>query len=270
MEKNILNNFQAQFDGFYATPHLFLDRICGLQPLLLPKRTTPVFEGIGLEKIRLGQRVERFVTTELLEHSNIQVIAENLQIRTENKQTIGELDVLYLEEEQAVHLEIQFKYYLYDLSLGETEIDHCVGPMRRDTLNQKLSKLRDRQLPLLHTDETQKYLTALGYNSNDFIQKIYFKAQLFIPYGKEIVLKTLNPACIYGYYICYAALEQLEAAQFYKPKKTDWLLEVTPTVFWLTYLEILPVLQHYQKEGYAPLVWVRQEDMEIFKCFVVP
>ncbi len=269
MEYSGLENFQAQFNGFYHTPHLFLQDLQGLQPLRIPKRELPVFRGKGLEKIRLGQRVERFVTTELLLDNSISLLAENLQIRTAQKHTIGELDVLYMDGNQPVHLEIQFKYYLYDTAVGTSEIDHCVGPMRRDTLCKKLTKLKEKQLPLLFAKETEKYLEELGVDAMNFIQKIYFKAQLFIPFGEKVTFEVLNPACVYGYYISYRAFEQLETAHFYMPRKVDWLLDVSPDVLWLSYDKILPVLQKFQEEQYASMLWVRQKNNNIIKCFVI-
>ena len=194
--KDISDNLQAQFNGFYNTPHFFLNAVNGMQPLHPIKQNTPVFSGSNLEKIRLGQRVERFVSTELLQFKNIKILSENPQIKTEANLTIGELDCLYLDNEKPVHLEIQFKFYLYDETLGETEIDHCIGPMRRDTLNKKLSKLKNRQLPLLYKPETKPLLGSFNLKAEDFKQQIYFKAQVFVPYGKTIQLKTLNPDCI--------------------------------------------------------------------------
>ena len=244
--------------------------VWGLQPFLtLNNAIPPVYNGTGLEKIRLGQRVERFVTAELKQFEDIHVIAENLQIRTENKQTIGELDVLIKEGAQLTHLEIQFKYYLYDPALGTTEIDHCIGPMRRDTLNQKLAKLKEKQFPMLYAEETKRYLDQLEVKAADFVQKIYFKAQIFLPYGSAITLKTLNPECVYGYYVRYADFEQFAKAQFYKPKKTDWLLDVSLDVPWVSYEEVLPMMKHYQEEQYAPMLWIRHENNEVIKCFAV-
>ena len=42
------------------------------------------------------------------------VLSENIQIQENVNQTIGELDCLFLDESQPIHLEIQFKFYLYD------------------------------------------------------------------------------------------------------------------------------------------------------------
>lgn len=267
--KETSNNLQAQFSGFYNTPHLFLKPVLEMNPLLLPKQNTPVFSGDNLDKIRLGQRVERFVTTELLQNKSIKILYENPQIQTETNQTIGELDCLYLDGEQPVHLEIQFKFYLFDESLGETEIDHCIGPMRRDSLIQKLTKLKEKQLPLLYANETKQLLENFNLKPEDFIQKIYFKAQLFVPFNKTIQLKKLNPECIYGFYFKYAEISKFKNYKFCKPKKTDWLLDVTPNVAWKTYETILPELKVLETEKYSPLLWLKHENGKINKCFVV-
>lgn len=267
--KDNSDNLQSQFSGFYNTPHLFLEPVKGMLPLIIPKQNMPIFEGFGLEKIRLGQRVERFVTTELNQNENIKVLCENPQIQTETNLTIGELDCLYLEGEQAVHLEIQFKFYLYDETLGRTEIDHCIGPMRRDSLLEKLTKLKIKQLPLLYANETQPLLDRLNLKAEDCIQKIYFKAQVFVPYGKTIQLKNLNPECVYGFYFKYSDLPTFKRSKFYKPKKTDWLLDVTSNVDWKRYDEILPELKVFEKEKYSPMLWLKKENGEIEKCFVV-
>jgi len=87
---------------------------------------------------------------------------------------------LYLDGEQAIYLEIQFKFYLYDKTLGETEIDHCIGPMRRDSLLIKLAKLREKQLPLLYTNETKVLLISLFlfYRGQDICHLFYLTSCL--------------------------------------------------------------------------------------------
>lgn len=266
--KDLHENFQPQFSGFFNTPHLFLESVFGMQPFLKTVKSMPAFNRNMPKNIRLGQRVERFVAEELSQINSITLLSENCQIQTQTKQTIGEIDCLLLDNKQPIHLEIQFKYYLYDETLGETEIDHCIGPMRRDTLKQKLFKLKEKQLPLLYHPETKTLLNSLNLKATDFKQHIYFKAQLFMPYGKTIKLKQLNPDCIYGYYFKYNMLHQFKDYKFYKPKKTDWLLDVTTNVNWKTYEVILPELLIFEAEQYAPLLWIKHENGLIDKCFV--
>lgn len=262
-------NLQPQFSGFYNTPHLFLQPIFGMNPFLKTVKKTPIYNGNIASNIRLGLRVERFVSCEISNIKTINVISENIQIQTNAKHTIGELDCLYLDGKQPVHLEIQFKYYLYDNTLGKTEIDHCIGPMRRDSLTEKLNKLKKKQLPLLYHKETKPLLDSLNLKAEDFKQQLYFKAQLFVPYGNQIELKTLNNNCIYGFYFKYVDLPKFKDFKFYKPKKIDWLLDVTPNVNWKIYKQILPELKILEAEKYSPLLWLKHNNGEIKKCFVV-
>jgi len=263
------NDFQKQFIGFSKTPHLFKSEINGLVPYLESPYKTIVFNKAINPKIRLGLRVERFVSEELKLNPEIHILIENYQVQ-ENKHTIGELDCLLLKNKSPVHIEIQFKYYLIDPRLGGSEINQCIGPMRRDTLNEKLSKLKNKQLPLLFARETKPLLDRLNLLASNFEQYIYFKAQLFTPYGTTMELKELNPNCIYGFYFNYAELSRFKDCKFYKPQKTDWLVDLSPNVDWLSYNGILPQLKQYELEKYAPLLWLKYPNGELTKCFVVP
>ena len=259
---------QQQFSGFFNTPHLFSNNINGMVPHLTLRNKTSVFQGNAIKNIRLGQRVERFVSSELLQYDNVTILAENPQIKRD-KITIGELDCLFLKDETPIHLEIQFKYYLFDPNLGKTEIDHCIGPMRRDSLNEKLTKLKNKQLPLLYAPETKPLLDSLNLDAKDFKQRIYFKAQIFMPFGKNFKLKTLNPDCVYGFYFNYQDLYKFKDYKFHIPKKTDWLLDLETNVNWKTYDVILPELNVFESEGYSPMLWIKHPKGLLNKCFVV-
>ncbi len=265
---NKVEELQQQFSGFFNTPHLFSNSINGMIPYLTNKKKTPVFQGKKIKNIRLGQRVERFVGSELTQYDDITILVENPQIKNE-KITIGELDCLFLKDETPIHMEIQFKYYLFDPNLGETEIDHCIGPMRRDSLNEKLAKLKNKQLPLLYAPETKSLLDSLNLQAKDFEQRIYFKAQIFMPYGKDYQLKTLNSDCVYGFYFDYKDLSMFKNFKFYIPKKTDWLLDLTTNVNWKVYDSILPKLRIFESEGYSPMLWLKHPKGHLNKCFVV-
>ncbi|WP_397362731.1 DUF1853 family protein [Olleya sp. R77988] len=262
-------HFQAQFRGFFNTPHLFQSKIEGMQPFLKTVDKVFSFNANIKPNVRLGQRVEQFVFEELKHIKSLQILAENQQIQKDNKQTLGELDCLFLDNEQPVHLEIQFKYYLYDDTLGNTEIEHCIGPMRRDSLTEKLNKLKQKQLPLLYANETKPLLDSLNLKAKNCIQQLYFKAQIFVPYGKQIELKTLNNACVYGFYFNYKQLHLFEDCKFYIPKKTDWLLDLDTNVNWSTFKQIQPQLAVFETENYSPLLWLKFPNGELTKCFVV-
>lgn len=265
----IEDHLQTQFNGFYNTPHLFSEEIMGMKPLLTQVEQTPQFQLEPIKNLRLGQRVERFVSQELNLNPSVKILAENCQIQNE-KLTIGELDGLYLIDGIPTHLEIQFKFYLYDESLGETEIERCIGPMRKDSLVEKLTKLKQKQLPLLYSKYTEPLLQELDLDANKIQQKIYFKAQIFKPLNNNTSFKTLNNNCVYGFYFNYKDLVTFSDCKFYKPKKVDWLVNVNSHTNWQTYEKILPQLKIYETEKYAPLLWLKKPNGELHKCFVVP
>ena len=262
-------NLQATFSGFFNTPHLFFNKIFGMQPFVKQLGSPFVFNKAVRTNIRLGQRVEQFVFEELKQFKNISVLAENIQIQNNQNLTIGELDCLYLDEEQAVHLEIQFKYYLYDSTLGPNEVDCLIGPMRRDSLIEKLNKLKNKQLPLLYNQATKPLLDRLQLKAENIKQQLYFKAQIFVPFGQSIQFKTLNNDCIYGFYFNYSQLPQFSDCQFFIPQKIDWLLDLDITVHWMGYDQIMPQLDSYKAEKYAPLLWLKCPNGTVTKCFVV-
>ena len=95
--------------------------------------------------------------------SKFELLAANLQIHSE-KETLGELDYIVrnLETEKIVHIELACKFYLYDENAGELEEQKWIGPNRKDSLFDKLEKVKRKQFPLLYTTETLQKLTALG------------------------------------------------------------------------------------------------------------
>ena len=264
-----IENYQAQFSGFFKTPHLFCAEILGMQPFLKQLQTEFSLNTQIKPNIRLGQRVEQFVFEELKQFNTIKILSENAQIINKDRLTIGELDCLYLEHEQVFHLEIQYKFYLFDPNVGTTELDHCIGPNRKDTLIQKLNKLKTKQLPLLYANDTKPLLEYLQIKANAIKQQLYFKAQLFMPYGENIQLKTLNNDCVYGFYFKFKNLPDFKNCKFYIPKKLDWLVDVHPNVDWQNYKQVLPQLETFFSEQYAPMIWLKKPNGTIYKCFVI-
>lgn len=260
---------QVQFSGFFNTPYLFKTSIKDLQVFTKQLDTTFVFNSDVRTNIRLGLLVEQFVFEELNRFESTAVLAKNIQIQENANLTVGELDCLYTYKTQVYHLEIQFKFYLYDATLGASELDGLIGPMRRDSLVEKLDKLKYKQLPLLHKSVTKTYLNNLKLDSENIKQQIYFKAQLFIPYGQNITFKTVNNACVYGFYFNYNQLGTFKTCKFYIPKKIDWLLDVHTYVDWLSYAKVKPKLEVYQSEQYSPLLWLKFPNGNLTKCFVV-
>lgn len=270
---NKISNTQIikqQYYGYCKTPNLwFADTVLGLNQFKEENVSTPLhIDAQNLPK-RLGKRVEHFVFHNLKQNPNVTLLAENLQIQ-HNNQTIGELDALIVNKLQAIHLEIIYKFYLYDPSVGTTALDHWVGPNRKDALIKKLDKIQHKQLPLLYKPETRSYLNRLDLNIHDIEQQVLFKAQLFMPFhAKATAIAPINKNCIRG---CYYTLEQLPSlhnCKFYIPPKLDWLIQVHDNVEWLDYSSITKTLQVFLAQKQAPLVWIKHPDNNLESCFVV-
>lgn len=241
----------------------------GLVQLKLPKKNTKQFNEVINPNLLLGKRVERFVSSELQEYTNIEILQENIQIQNQ-KITVGELDCILKQDNTPVHLEVVYKFYLYDSSVGKNELDHWIGPNRKDDLVKKLTKLKNKQLPLLYNNYSQPTLDNLNLKSENIEQRVLFKAQLFVPYHQsQIDFKQLNKACLSGFYINQEELDQFKACQFYIPSKANWLKDITANVDWLSYDSFSETIEPLLLEKIARLSWIKFPNGTIQKFFVV-
>lgn len=263
-------NLQLQYQGYLNTPLLWGNKaILGLEQLELPDPNTIYLNEWIEDKVRLGKRVERFVNAELNQHRNIEILLENIQIKQE-KITIGEIDCILKKDGIPIHLEIIYKFYLYDPLGGTTEIERWIGPNRNDSLVQKLNKLKDKQLPLIYKTQAKTVLDTIPVKPEDIVQRVCFKAQLFTPYqANNDNLKLLNKDCLKGFYINYADIDQFSNCQFYIPTKADWLIEVQPQVDWISFLQFKESITPQILEKRAPLCWIKYPNGVTSKFFVV-
>tara|TARA_R110002095_G_scaffold203890_1_gene186244 strand:- start:76 stop:870 length:795 start_codon:yes stop_codon:yes gene_type:complete len=260
---------QKRYEGFLNTPCLWKgDTVSNLSQFEIISKSDKI-DVIIDKKLRLGKYVERFVSFELEQQENISILAENIQIQ-DGKITLGELDCLLLKSNKPIHLEIIYKFYLYDASVGETEIEHFIGPNRKDSLKEKLTKLKDKQLPLLHSTECKNFLNELNLLSEDISQQVYFKAQLFMPFSKQnMQLKTLNTACIVGFYVNENELNNFSDCKFFIPQKKDWLVFPHTNINWLNFTDFKAIVQDYFEQQFSTLCWVKLKNGELKKVFLV-
>ncbi|MDO5970118.1 DUF1853 family protein [Flavivirga aquimarina] len=260
---------QKRYIGFLNTPFLWKsDIVAHLNQFEIVSKSNKIDISID-ETLRLGKYVERFVSFELEQHENISILAENIQIQ-DNKTTLGELDCLLLKNNQPIHLEIIYKFYLYGPTIGATEIEHFIGPNRKDSLKEKVTKLKDKQLPLLHSNTCKDYLKSLNLESETISQQVYFKAQLFVPFSdKDMQLKTLNTDCIIGFYINKHQLGEFSNCKFYIPKKKDWLVIPHTNVDWLSFNAFEVIAKDYYEQQFSPMCWVKFKNGTLKKVFLV-
>lgn len=260
---------QKRYEGYLQTPCLWNNKtVYGLKQFKIESKSSKIDIEIN-DKLRLGKYIERFVSFDLAQNSSTEIIAENIQIYKE-KITLGELDCILKNENETIHLEIIYKFYLYDDTIGTTEIEHFIGPNRKDSLQEKLNKLQEKQLPLLYSNECKNYLDSINLEVSKIEQQVYFKGQLFIPFSKkEIQLKEINQDCISGFYINKKELEQFSDCKFYIPTKKDWIVIPYKNVNWQNYSDFTESIEDYFQKKTSPLCWLKKQNGEIVKLFLV-
>jgi hypothetical protein len=262
-------DIQKRYDGFLQTGCLWKnDAVFDLHHFELPVTSSKINIEID-EKLRLGKYIERFVSFELAQKASIKIISENIQIQKE-KITLGELDCIILKDEKPIHLEIIYKFYVYDAATGTNEIEHFIGPNRKDSLVEKLTKLKEKQLPLLYSNECEKYLKSVHLSSENIEQQVYFKAQLFVPFSnRNIQLTTINQNCIVGFYINNSELSQFFDCKFYIPSKKDWLVVPHKNITWQSFEQFKENSNEYLERQFSPICWLKKPNGELEKFFLI-
>jgi len=262
-------DIQKRYEGFLQTNCLWKrDGIYKLEQLEIEFISTKINIEIN-EKLRLGKYIERLVSYQLAQEKTISILCENIQIQKE-KITLGELDCIIRKEEKPIHLEIIYKFYLYDSSVGKTEIEHLIGPNRKDSLVEKLHKLKEKQLPLLYSKECSTYLESINLKASEIKQQVHFKGQLFVPFSnKDIQLSVLNNDCISGFYINQKELNHFKNCKFFIPNKKDWIVMPHKKVNWLNFEEFSPISEDYFQRKSSPLCWLKKQNGELIKIFLV-
>lgn len=257
-----------QYKGYSRTPNLWLgDTIYGLSQFEYELSNPLPIAAHSLLPQRLGKRIEHFVSHDIKQLPNTEIITENLQIKRD-KQTIGEIDAIITQNSQPIHLEIIYKFYLYDESVGTSQLDHWIGPNRNDSLVFKLNKLKQKQLPLLYHEQTKKQLDYLSIQNIE--QSVLFKAQLFVPKPFNIAtLESINTNCIAGYYYTIKQLPSFSDCQFYIPNKLNWLITINQRVTWLNFTEFEVQLTVLLQKKRSPLVWIKHPDGILERAFIV-
>lgn len=263
-------DIQLQYEGFLNTPLLWkTDTVFGLKQFELPNIKPTSFEGNIRKNLRLGKRVERFVENELSNHNVISVLAENSQIQN-GTLTVGELDFIIKHSEKPMHLEVVYKFYLYDESFGNSEIEHWIGPNRNDNLVKKITKLKEKQLPLLYNSFTKPLLERLAIAHEKIEQFVYFKAQLFVPFSlTKTSFQFINKDCIIGFYIRKNQLHQFSTCKFFIPSKINWLQEVQTQTNWLSFELFSDKIELILHNKTAPLCWLKYPNGIVKKFFIV-
>lgn len=265
-----------QFKGFLSTPQIFAENsIFGYPSFNTLENCSKAldFEPIDPPAKVLGKRMEDFFAQYVINFTPEEILVRNEQI-IEGKNTVGEIDFLlrHPASEIVSHVEMIFKFYLFDPESGTSELDHFIGPNKRDSLNRKLERLQKRQFPLLFHSATKKLLNSLELHAEDVVQKICFKAAVFLPlFMKEHVPTQINPETLTGYWIKAKEFtpEAYGENLFFIPGKFYWPVDPRVNEVWKPFQIIEEELQVLLKKRFAPLIWMKTPAGNHERLFIV-
>lgn len=269
-------SIKEQFEGFLATPQIYAEDHILDYPLyhafhLASPEELPEISAPGATI--LGKRMEHFFGSYIDQFTSEMILAHNRQIIQDQK-TLGELDFLLKNSisGEISHVELIYKFYIYDEATGSSESDHLIGPNKRDSLGRKIDRLKKRQFPLLYHEATRNLLDEWEVAPNDVVQKMCFKASVFLPKRMDrIPLEIINPATISGYWIKTSefTLEAYQKNKFFIPAKNYWPVKPERNSTWLTRQEIEPQLHQLLAKKFSPLVWMKTPSGKHERFFVV-
>ena len=212
--------------------------------------------------LRLGHLAESVVSGLLRASTNYKLLYENVQLLVD-KQTIGEIDFIITDQdtEQVLHMELAYKFYLYDPTMSKQPINNWIGPNRNDSLREKLEKVKRKQFPLLYHDSAKTKLD--GVDTAEVSQVLCLLVSLFIPYGYTPPLSPAYEKAIKGYYLSMDQFNGLDYTDklYYLPTKSEWGIDPSENKNWREYQDIAPAIQASIAEKQAPLCWEKYKDV---------
>lgn len=254
-----------QFLGWLNSNSIFKGSKHHEMELLTIQRTLafPLDELNIVGRMPLGKRIEEFFNFYTHHSTEYNVIAKSVQVFTE-KITIGEFDFLLkdMKTDGIIHLELVFKFYLYDPEAIGSEYSKWIGPNRNDNLEYKLNKLQNKQFPLLQTPEATHKLKALEINSKVIKQKLGFNAFLFLPLAEDTIFsEVVNKECLAGWWGRVKDLENhYSQSQFFIPEKQDWTVSPNECNIWFDLNWVKTEIQNMHEHKKSPLIWVKHQN----------
>lgn len=256
------------YQGFLATPPLWIGTLNGLEQFEVSSIKHPKLQTTGRPEARLGTLAEHFTFDYWSNFPELKIIEKNVQIQG-IVATLGELDAILTWNEEWIHVEIAYKIYLYAPNHGTSPLEHWIGPNRKDTLVEKLDRLEQHQIPLIRQSETKQLLESKAIPTNALTSKTWVKGLLFTPEDTEIDFAPLNPACKAGVYMNLRRLKSLENVKLFLPHKLEWMTEPHAHVRWKNLKDIIPLVKVLHEKNYAPMLWAKQANGELSRFFVI-
>jgi len=211
--------------------------------------------------LRLGHLTEKIVAELIKTSSNFKLLHENVQI-IEGKQTVGELDFIVVDKkkDRIIHLELAYKFYLFDPNISNDPIYNWIGPNRSDSLVEKLVKLKEKQFPLLYHTGTKDKLHPL--NVDEIEQEICFLISLYVPLKERYNFSSAFRNAIKGFYLNLEDFEKSNHTKkhYYLPRKTEWGIDPSTNQIWQNFDEVYVKIKSSLVMKKAPLCWQKTGD----------
>ena len=207
--------------------------------------------------------------SELIKAStNYKVLYENIQV-IEAKKTIGEIDFIIeqINTKKLIHVELAYKFYLFDPSLSSMPLNNWIGPNRNDSLKEKLEKLKRKQFPLLHHNATKSKFNTIQID--EVSQALCLLVSLFVPYECKANYNLIYQQAIKGYYLNFETFIKLDnpAKTYYLPPKVEWGMDSSENENWTNVKGVEKYISASIKEKQTPLCW--QKDNDSYSAFFI-
>ena len=236
--------------------------ITGIKTFKLLNLNLPTKSNFPLpSKLRLGHLTEKIVSELIKLSTNYTVLYENVQL-IEDKITLGEIDFILKENDtnQILHVELAYKFYLFDPSISSEEINNWIAPNRNNSLQGMLEKLKRKQFPLLY--HTSAKATLKNIDINKASQALCLLASLFIPYESKASFSPAYAKAIKGYYLNMETFMYLDdtGKNYYIPQKKEWGMEPTDNETWTDLAGVKEGIRASINEKRAVLCWQKHKD----------
>ena len=225
----------------------------------------------------LGKYFERLISYWLHHLRQVEVLRESFTIR-EQKRTVGEIDFIFIDEHyRMTHWEIAVKFYLFSLETHDLG-SHYLGPNAVDTLDRKVERLFEHQLP-----RSENFFPDVE------LREVFVKGRIFYPTLPQVELKnhvSLSSSHLSGLWLRHAQLGLLENdmdwghqdVRYLVLTKPHWLAEITASTTTdglMSFCEFTDSMdQHFSGSQRCPLVVQLNLDGERYvearRLFVVP
>jgi hypothetical protein len=218
--------------------------------------------------VRLGHLVEKIVSELIKASTNYNLLYENIQL-INDKKTIGEIDFIIedVDKKQLIHIELAYKFYLFDPRISSELLKNWIGPNRNDSLIQKLDKLKTKQFPLLYHPLARSQFNTIEINNTS--QALCLLVSLFIPYEYKPHFSATYQKAIKGYYLNVKTFISLDTVtkSYYIPSKKEWGMDPSENKIWTDFNSIEKYVCTSIKNKQSLLCW--QKHNESYLAFFI-